>query len=151
MHDKEIDFVVSHFQEDALQPEANWRRFKAIVGLRRRRMGVAAAVAAIIVVSATAGIFTYKELSAPSDGTETRQEMAGEDILSADGPKLMVFEASGLSDVVETIETEYGVKIGNVPSNADEYVLTLRYEGTPEELIEAINDILGTQLTIEER
>lgn len=151
MQDKEIDFVVSHFQEDALQPEANWHRFKAIVGLRRRRMGVAAAVAAIIVVSATAGIFTYKELSATSDGTETRQEMAGADFLSADGPKLMVFEASGLSDVVETIETEYGVKIGNVPSNADEYVLTLRYEGTPEELIEAINDILGTQLTIEER
>lgn len=149
MQDKEIEFVLSHFREDILLPEENWRRFKAIVGLRRRRMGVAAAVVSIIVISATAAIFTYKELSAPSVGSVPAHEVTVQDVCPEDGPKLMVFDSTGLSEVVETVESEYGVKIGNVPLNADEYVLTLRYEGTPEELIEAINEILGTRLTVE--
>lgn len=150
MQDKDIDFVVSHFREDALSPESNWRRFRAIVGLRRRRASVAAAVAAIIVVSATAAVFTYKELSAPPIGTETPHELFVDDVAPPDHTKLMVFEATGLSEVVVRIEEEYGVTIVNVPSNADDYVLTLRYEGTPEELIEAINEILGTHLRVEE-
>lgn len=149
MQDKDIEFVVSHFRENTLQPESNWRTFKAMAGLRRRSWGVAAAVASIIVISATAGIFTYKELSTTSVGSEPVHEVTLPDVCPADGPKLMVFESTGLSEVVETVESEYGVKIGNVPLNADEYVLTLRYEGTPEELIEAINEILGTKLTVE--
>lgn len=150
MQDKDIDFVVSHFREDALCPESNWRRFRAIVGLRRRRASVAAAVVAIIVVSATAAIFTYKKLSAPHIGTETSYELAVEDVAPTDQPKLIVFEATGLSEVVARVETEYGVKIVNVPPNANDYVLTLRYEGTPEELIETINEILGTHLRVDE-
>ncbi|MDE5870460.1 MAG: hypothetical protein K2H22_00725 [Muribaculaceae bacterium] len=149
MQNKDIDFIVAHFREDALQPEQNWRRFKVIVGLRRRRIGVAAAIASIIVISATAAIFTYREYSAPYVGPEPAHEVTVHEIYPADVPKLMVFESTCLSEVVETVECEYGVKIGNVPYNADEYVLTLRYEGTPEELIEAINEILGTRLTVE--
>ena len=149
MRDKEIDFIVSHFREDAIRPEQNWHRFKVMAGLRRRRMGVVAVISSIIAISATAAIFIHKEHSAPSVVSETAHGVTVQDICSANEPKLMVFEATGLAEVVETVESEYGVKIGNVPLNADEYVLTLRYEGTPEELIEAINEILGTRLTVE--
>lgn len=150
MHDKDIDFIVGKFKEGTFSTDSNWRRFKAMVGLRRRRIGVAAAVAAVIVVSATAAVFTYRYGSSPVIGEETTHLESIDEIPTYDEPKMMVFESSKLSEVIESIEKEYGVKIGNIPSNSDDYVLTLRYEGTPVELIEAINEILGTHLTVEE-
>ena len=150
MQDEDIDFIVGKLKEGAFSTDTNWRTFKSLVGMRKRRIGVAAAVTAILALSATAAVFTYRHISASSYGTETIYVRPSEEINSDCDSKLRVFEATGLSEVVQTIESEYRVKISDVPSNADEYVLTLRYEGTPEELIEAINEILGTNLTVEE-
>lgn len=150
MQDKDIHYIISKFREDAFSTDSNWRRFKVMVGLRRRRIGVAAAVAAVIVFSAVAAVFTYRYSSSPVIGEETTQVVSVDEIPANDESKMMVFESSKLTDVVCKIEEVYGVKIGNIPSNSDDYVLTLRYEGTPIELIEAINEILGTNLTMEE-
>ncbi|MDE6547715.1 MAG: DUF4974 domain-containing protein [Muribaculaceae bacterium] len=149
MKDKNIDFVLRHFRFDAFNPEENWRNFIALAGLRRRRVGVAAVVASIIVLSTSAAIFTYTYRSTPSAGSESAKEVTVNEICSVSEPELMIFESTRLSEVVETVEIKYGVRINNVPSNANEYVLTLRFEGTPEELIDAINEILGTRLTVE--
>lgn len=38
----------------------------------------------------------------------------------------------------------------NIPDNADSFKLTLHYEGNADDLVETINDILGTEIAIKE-
>ena len=44
------------------------------------------------------------------------------------------------------IEKVYGVKLGNVPD--DDIRLSLSYEGTAADLVDTINDLLGTEIEI---
>ena len=52
--------------------------------------------------------------------------------------------------VVDRIREVYGVEVVNLPDNADNYRLSLHYEGNPMELVETINDILDINMTIKE-
>ena len=149
MNDKDIDFIARYYGDDVFSPDSGWRKIKSALGLRRKRYGIAAAVAAIIAMSATAAIIGYEHY---------RVAPAQEDSLtvspSANGmedTKILVFDNASLTEVVEIVEEEYSIVIDNIPDNSDDYVLTLRFEGTPSELIEAINKILGTQLTVSTR
>ena len=58
------------------------------------------------------------------------------------------FEYAALPEVVKQIEKVYGVEIINMPEDADSYHLTLHYEGDASDLINTINEILGTNLKI---
>jgi hypothetical protein len=44
----------------------------------------------------------------------------------------------------------YDVKITNVPENSDDIRLTLGYEGNAEDVVATINDLLGTNLAVEQ-
>lgn len=65
--------------------------------------------------------------------------------------KVIDFEEAKLPEVVERIEAVYNVKIGNLPANADDFTLSLHYEGNPVDLVQTINEILETNLTVDER
>jgi hypothetical protein len=67
---------------------------------------------------------------------------------SAQADRVIVIEFTDapLTDVVARIEAEYGVKVENV--SAETYKLTLRYEGNAADLIDTINELLNTNLTI---
>ena len=149
MDEKDIDFIARYYSDGVFSLDSGWRKIKSALGLSRKRYGIAAAVAAIMVVSATAAIIGYVHHRADSAAVES---VSMESVsLPLDEVKVLAFDNTKLTDVVEIVESEYSVRIANIPENADDYVLTLRYEGTPSELIDAINEILGTQLTITER
>lgn len=147
MKEKDIDFIAEYYSDDVFSPEKGWRKFTTIIGVRRKRFGTVAAAVAVIALSASAAIFTYNEYKEQEHQEHhlnpTLEEERNEEI------RVVTFEKAKLSKVVDYIESEYGVKIGNVPSNSEDYLLTLRFEGTPDELIDAINEILGTQLILE--
>ena len=52
--------------------------------------------------------------------------------------------------MVDKIEEVYGVEVTGLPENAEEYRLSLHYEGNPVELVETINDILDIKMAIKE-
>lgn len=43
------------------------------------------------------------------------------------------------------------MEVENIPASPEKYVLSLHYEGTPTDLIETINDILDTDMTVTEK
>ena len=55
-----------------------------------------------------------------------------------------------LSSVVAEIENAYNVEISGLDETDRDQRLTLSYEGNAAELVSAINEILGTQLTVEQ-
>jgi hypothetical protein len=60
----------------------------------------------------------------------------------------ITFDDAPLSEVIIKIQETYNVTITNIPT--EEHRLTLSYEGTADELIETINDLLGTEMKIQE-
>lgn len=57
------------------------------------------------------------------------------------------FNDAPLSEVVDGVENAYGVTLTNVPE--DDLRLTLSYEGTAQDFIETVNELLGTEIRIE--
>lgn len=64
--------------------------------------------------------------------------------------KVIDFENTPLPEVVERIKEVYGVDVSGVPADAAGYRLSLHYQGEADDLISVINDILGTDMKIEE-
>ena len=149
MYDKEIDFIADYYNDNIFSPENGWRKFRSAIGLSRKKYGIAAAVAAIIAVSSTAAIIVYEIQSNKTNAVECVSQKG----VAADHGdiRVLAFDHTKLTDVIEIVETEYSVEIGNIPANSNDYELTLRYEGSPSELIEAINEILGIQLTLSDK
>lgn len=143
----DIDFVARHYRKGLFSVDAGWRR----LGLRPfafwRRMRVAAAVAAAVALSATAAII-YREYSAAD---AERQPVPVVVASPLDEVKVIDFENASLAQVVDEIEAVYGVKVDNLPPDAGGYALSLHYEGSPVDLIDVINGILGTHMTVAER
>ena len=59
----------------------------------------------------------------------------------------MTFNDTPLAEVVKEIEKVYDVRLTSLPE--EEYRLTLSYEGTAEDLVATINELLGTHIEIE--
>lgn len=147
MEQKEIDFIARHYRKDRFRADTGWHRLGIVSFSNRKRFRIAAAVAATVIISATAAII-YHEYH-PIDIPE--QIVTYPEISPLTEVKVIDFENASLFDVVKKIETVYDVKIENMPEQCNEYQLSLHYEGNPIELIEVINDILGTNMTVEEK
>lgn len=147
MRDEEIDFIARHYRKGLFSTAAGWRRLGIVSLSGWRRYRIAAAVAATVILSATAAIlyrdYRLKDVppqTAPVYNTSPLTEV-----------KVIDFENAPLPRVVEKIESVYGVRVNDVPESSEEYVLSLHYEGTPTDLVSVINDILGTQMTVTEK
>lgn len=151
MKNEDIDFIAENYRDGVFSPEIGWRMLRQRLGIRRKRLGIAAAVAAVIALSASAAVFMHYHYKESRPDTQIPVSLVDDTPMEESlNSKTIVFENSSLTEVVETLESEFDVRIVNLPQNAEEYVLTLRYEGTIEELISAINETLGTRLTLEE-
>lgn len=147
MKNKEVDFIARRYKKGRFSPDAGWRRLGIAPISIWRRYRVAAAVAATVILSATAAI-VYKEYRMD----EVPQQAVPVKITSPlKEVKVIDFENAPLPEVVKKIETVYGVKVEGVPASPEEYVLSLHYEGTPTDLISVINDILETEMTVSEK
>ena len=62
--------------------------------------------------------------------------------------RVIDFEEAPLTDVVEKIREVYGVEVVGLPANPGQYTLSLHYEGSAIDLVETINDILDTDMTV---
>lgn len=145
MNEKEIKFIADRYKKGRFSTDKAWNR----LGIRPvsiwRKYRVAAAVAAAVVITASAAII-YKASTAPSipSGTEvTAPVVAGKDVV-----RVIDFENTQLTVVVEKINETYGVKVTGLPESPDKYRLSLHYEGTASDLVETINEILGTELKV---
>lgn len=144
---KDIDFVAQHYRQGRFDTGTGWRRLGIAVTPRRHMVRVAAAIAATVILSATA-VVLYRGYSAENVEPSTVQTAAVSPLAEV---RVIDFENAPLTEVVDRIEAVYGVRIENLPDNTGDYVLSLHYEGTPADLIAVINDILGTEMTVVEK
>lgn len=146
MDEKDITFVARRYRKGRFSVNAGWRRLGIVGSQSWRYMRVAAAVAAMVVLTATAALIYHQYAWEPTETVvEQPAERQGIDVV-----KVIDFENTPLTFVVEKIEEVYGVEVTNVPDNADEYNLSLHYEGNAVDLVMTINDILGTQMQVEQ-
>lgn len=147
MEKKDITFVVRHYRKGRFDADAGWSRLGMVRVSFWKKYRVAAAVAATVVLSATAAMIyhEYRIVDAPQRSIEVYAESPLAEV------KIIDFENASLPEVINKIESVYNVKVQNLPDNQDDYELSLHYEGTPADLVAVINDILGTQITVTEK
>ena len=148
MENKEIKFIAERYKKGRFSTDKGWNR----LGIRPvsiwRKYRVAAAVSAAVVLTASAAII-YKVTTVPSVPMET--EISMPTVAAKDVVKVIDFENTTLPVVVEKINETYNVKVTGIPETPEEYRLSLHYEGTASDLVETINEILGTELTVAEK
>lgn len=143
--DNNIKFVASRYRKGAFSTEKAWRRMGLVSQSWWSRSKIAAAVAAIVFMSATAAIIVHRYYLPDSPAAETVivQEESQTKVI-----KVINFDNADLTTVVTEIKKVYGVEVVNLPEGAASCHLTLHYEGNVCDLIERINEILDTNLEI---
>lgn len=158
MDERDINFIARHYRRGLFSAERGWRR----LGLRgytlRRRYRIAAAIGAFVVLTASAAIIyqstrpaehTEVESAPPAVHVDTGADNAANVTATPEkSVRPIDFENTPLPVVVEKVNDTYGVTLTNLPADADSYRLSLHYEGTAEDLVETINDILGINLEV---
>lgn len=147
MKNKEVDFIARRYKKGRFSPDAGWQRLGIAPVSIWRKYRVAAAVAATVILSATATIL-YREYRMDDVPKQAAPVVTVNPLAVV---KVIDFEETPLPEVIKKIESVYNVKIDNIPDNPEDYELSLHYEGTPADLISVINDILETQMTVAEK
>lgn len=152
MKQTDIDFVLRHYRRGALSAKQAWRQLdipapqpKWLGVFRGRRAAAAACVAAVLTASAFLGYrFVYggRQAAAPTTAAPAAAP-AG----TQPQPRLE-FTDVPLAEVVATVERTYGVTVSGLGADSN-LRLTLSYQGDADELLEAINQLLGTSLKVE--
>lgn len=141
-----LDFVTKFYQPGAFKARRILDHDVALPWWRRNI--VAASIVAAVLV-ASAAIFVYRSSRTPQshpDLPAAENEMPVK--TNADTPLLIEFNDAPLHEVVAEIETAYNVKVTGVPADTDAR-LSLHYEGTAADLVETINELLGTDMKTE--
>ena len=152
--DKEIGFIAKHYKAGLFDTEKTLSKIKKSIRKVWSFQRIAGIVCIIAVLGATAGVIINNsnkldqknetqevpvELEIPGNREEPKETIS----------KIIDFDNAPLSVVINRIQEVYDVEVKNIPEDADEYKLSLHYEGNVYDLIETINDILGTKLEIE--
>lgn len=143
---KDIDYIAKHYQAGHFAVEPALRRIRPEALRRWTPMRIAAALVAAIVLSATAAVLVHNDFfidSTPDAVQEPAETVAAEAVV-----RVIDFEEAPLPVVVEKIKDVYGVEVTGLPENAEDYILSLHYEGSATDLLETINDILETDMTV---
>ena len=147
--DDDITFIAKRYRTGRFNTRNAWRHLGIGPLPVWRKYPVAAAIAAAIVLTASAAII-YKTTSAPDASAPVPETHAGT-CATTTAVKAIDFEDAPLPEVVEMINATYGVEVENLPESAHELRLSLHYQGTAADLVATINDILGTEMTVTPR
>lgn len=142
--DKNIDFVARHYREGSFSVEKALRRIRPVATGWWTRGRIAAAVVVLLAVSATAAVMIGKSMSVSNTPPAAEEQTLPPEAVV----RIIDFEEAPLPTVIKKIGEVYGVEIAGVPENADDYTLSLHYEGSATDLIETINTILGTEMKV---
>lgn len=145
----DIRFIVTHYRKGRFAVKPALKRIKNTRRSWWTPAKIAAALAAVVVITATAAVIVRNNFFVDRPAIDLQET-------TTPAPEVAIvnvidFENSPLPDVVAKISEVYNVRIINLPDNADSYTLSLHYEGTADDLLETINDILGTEMTIDEQ
>lgn len=146
---RNIDFVVSHFKEGRFAVNPALRRVKGMVTTSWwKRSRLAAASVALVVLGAAAAVILIERH--PENRVEPKEMVSPAPVPALVDVKVIDFEEAPLPVVVSRIRDVYGVSVTGLPDNAESYTLSLHYEGTASDLVATINEILDTEMRIEE-
>lgn len=142
---KDIDFVAKHYKKGLFNIETALYKIKGLRKNNRTLPKVAAISSIVVAIGATAAIlitnsYNSKEIESNVPVIEKESPMLVSHVID--------FDDAPLSVVVEQINLIYGVNIENIPKDADELYVSIHYEGTALDLVETLNEILGTNLKI---
>lgn len=145
--DREIDFIAKYYKEGLFNADKALRQLKPKIRKAWSWPRIAAVSSVIIVLGATAALLIRNsyyskptvEIENPSSTNAPLESVS----------KVIDFDDAPLPVVIDRINSVYDVEVINIPADADEYRLSLHYEGNVLDLLEAINEILGTDLEIE--
>lgn len=146
-HDEEIDFIARHYRRGAFASRSALERIMSGRMSRLRTVRIAAA-AALLIAAGTAAALLITHSSSTDRAAETVPQDAPTAV--ADDIKVIDFESTPLTVVADKIREVYGVSVRNLPDDAGDITLSLHYEGSAADLVDTINEILSTQMTIEE-
>lgn len=148
MENKEIKYIAKHYRKGLFAVEPALRRIKPIASRWWTRSRIAAACIAATILTATAAIFIQNNYFIDPPAIIEQNEQTS--IPIAKIVRAIDFENAPLPIVVAKIKEVYGVDVVNLPDNAEEYTLSLHYEGSAIDLVDTINDILDTEMIIQE-
>lgn len=146
-HDN-IDFIARRYRRGCFDTEKALRQIKSPSMFFNIRKWVAAACVALVILGAGAFVLVRNGVLFGDGATEVQSEGFTTETLNV--IKVIDFDDAPLSDVVASIKEVYGVEVSNLPDNASSLKLSLHYTGNITDLIETINEILGTELKIKE-
>lgn len=144
--DKDLKFIARHYRKGMFAVEPALRRIKGVSPAWWTRPRIAAACALAAILTATAAIFVHNNYFTAPDSTAAPTEQSA--VNAADVVRIIDFEEAPLTDVVAKIREVYGVEVTGLPDNPYQYTLSLHYEGSALDLVETINDILDTDMTV---
>ncbi len=145
---KEIKYIAKYYRKGLFAVEPALRRIRGSKAVWWTRSRIAAACVGAAILTATAAVFVRNNFFVnPAQETE---QTAPSSIPAAEIVRAIDFEDAPLPVVVAKIKEVYGVEVINLPDDAEEYSLSLHYEGSALDLIDTINDILDTEMTIQE-
>lgn len=144
---KGVTFVTRHYRKGAFSVKNGWQRLGIGLPVRWTPLRIAASIAVVIAIGATAAMVTVRYLGEgsvhPEDPVAIPAAVSSRNIVRA-----IDFDDAGLPAVLEEIRNVYGVEITNEPADAASYRLSLHYEGNADDLIATINDIFDIELII---
>lgn len=141
--ENDLEWVARHYRRGAFDASRAWRRLAVRPARWWTRGKVAAASVLAAIVVATAAVVTLRPDPVPQ-ATPHIEQITAEEILVV--KKVLDFEQAPLAEVIKEIELTYGVEIENVPADADTVKFSLHYEGTAPDLVNALNEALGSEM-----
>ncbi len=143
---QDIQYIARHYRKGCFNVNNAWHRLSPAVSASfRRGYRIAAAIGGLAFLSAAAAvIYHHYQLN------DAHEAAVVETVKPTEVVKVIDFENTPLLIVVSKIKEVYGVEVVNIPENADDYRLSLHYEGNALDLVSAINDTLETQMAVSE-
>ena len=144
--DKDLRFIARHYRKGMFKVQPALRRIKGTKAVWWTRARIAAACTIAAILTATAAIFVHNGYF--SSDHQTIRDIEQPAVKATHVVRVIDFEEAPLTDVVAKIREVYGVEVTGLPDNPDRYRLSLHYEGSALDLVETINDILDTDMTV---
>lgn len=142
---EDITYIAKRYSRGKFSVDKGWKRLNIKPVFKWSILKIAAAISSVVVLSATAAVI-YHEYELKNSLERTIEEVIKPTQLEA--VKVIDFENTPLTSVISKIKDVYGVEVVNIPDNAEEYHLSLHYEGNAVDLVATINDILDTQMSV---
>ncbi len=145
-NNKDINFIARHYKKGLFVVEPALKRIRPAAARWWTRSRIAAACIGAAILTASAALFVHHTyfVNHPIEMQHIQQPS----LPAAHIVRAIDFEDAPLPVVVAKIKEVYGVDVANLPDNAEEYSLSLHYEGSALDLVDTINDILDTEMFI---